>query len=191
MSDFDPNPNPNPPPPGGTPPPPPGLPPQPPAPDMSTLPPGYQQAAPGYQQPPPPGYQQYAAPNPNGLPPGVAITNPGARLGAYLLEFVLAIVTLGIGWLIWAAILAGNGQTPAKKILGQRVVMANGSGPCSFARMLFMRGLLAGIVVQIAVVFTLGIILFMPFWDKKNQNLWDKISETLVVDDPINAWRVS
>ncbi len=69
--------------------------------------------------------------------------------------------------------------------------MSNGSGPCSFARMLFMRGLLAGIVMQIVVAFTLGINLFMPLWDKRNQNLWDKISETLVVDEPNNAWGVS
>ncbi len=74
--------------------------------------------APSYQQPAPPGYQFAAAPNLNGLPPGVMITSPGARLGAFLLEFVLLIVTLGIGWLIWAAITAGNGQTPAEKVLG-------------------------------------------------------------------------
>jgi glutathione synthase len=50
--------------------------------------------------------------------------------------------------------------------------------------MLFMRGLVAGFVAGIAITFTLGILLFMPFWDKRNQNIWDKVSSTLVVNDP-------
>jgi hypothetical protein len=49
--------------------------------------------------------------------------------------------------------------------------------------MFFMRSIVAGIVVQIATMFALGIILFMPFWDKRNQNLWDKVSGTLVIQE--------
>jgi len=113
------------------------------------------------------------------------------RLLAYLLEGVLVVVTLFIGWLIWAAITAGNGQTPAKKILGQRVVRADGSGPVGLGTMLFMRGLIAGFVASIAITFTLGILVFMPFWDRRNQNIWDKVSGTLVVNDPANAWQVA
>lgn len=113
------------------------------------------------------------------------------RLVAYLLESVLVVVTLVIGWLIWAAITSGSGQTPAKKILGQRVVKADGSGPVGFGTMLFLRGIVAGFVAYFAVLFTLGILLFMPFWDKRNQNIWDKVSGTLVVDDPNNAWQVA
>ena len=41
--------------------------------------------------------------------------SPWARLGAYLLEQLLFLVTLGIGWIIWALTLGGKGQTPAKK----------------------------------------------------------------------------
>ena len=125
------------------------------------------------------------------LPPGVSIVTPGMRLVAYLLEAILVTITFGIGWLIWAAIIAGGGQTPAKKILGQRVIKADGSAPVGFGTMLFMRGLVAGFVAGIAITFTLGILLFMPFWDKRNQNIWDKVSGTLVVNDPANAWQVS
>jgi uncharacterized RDD family membrane protein YckC len=43
------------------------------------------------------------------------------RLGAYVLDATLAVLTLGIGWLIWSLIVWGEGQTPAKKILKIRV----------------------------------------------------------------------
>ena len=47
----------------------------------------------------------------------VEYASPGIRLGSYFLEGVLIIYTLGIGWLLWALTTAGNGQTPAKKLL--------------------------------------------------------------------------
>ncbi|MFM8380711.1 MAG: hypothetical protein ACKOA6_01785, partial [Actinomycetota bacterium] len=62
------------------------------------------------------------------------IASPWLRLAAYLLEAVLQTVTLGIGWLIWAAIVAGNGQTPAKQLLRMRVVGASEPRPVGFAR---------------------------------------------------------
>jgi hypothetical protein len=49
-------------------------------------------------------------------------------------------------------------------------------------------GLLGGIVAWLAITFTLGILLFMPFWDRRNQNLWDKVSNTYVVSDPNDVW---
>ena len=122
------------------------------------------------------------------LPPGVTITSPGMRIVAYLVEGLLMTVTLFIGWLIWAAMLADEGQTPAKKILGQRVVGATTLQPAGFGTMLVLRGLVGGLVAAIGIGLTLGVLLFMPFWDKRNQNLWDKVSGTLVVDDPNGAW---
>ena len=110
--------------------------------------------------------------------------SPWGRLGAYVLEAVLVTVTLGIGWLIWAAIIASQGQTPAKRILGHRVVMQDTGQTAGFARMFWVRGLLAGLVASVASVaipITLGILLFMPFWDKNNENIWDKVSGTRVV----------
>lgn len=107
--------------------------------------------------------------------------SPWGRLGAYLLESLLITVTLVVGWLIWAAIIASQGQTPAKRILGHRVVMQDTGQTAGFARMFWVRGLLAGLVASVAIPITLGILLFMPFWDKTNQNLWDKVSGTRVV----------
>ncbi len=108
--------------------------------------------------------------------------SPGTRFLSYLLESVLATVTLGIGWLIWAATLSGTGQTPGKKIMGLTVIDEQTKKPMTMGRMFWMRGIVAGFVAQIGIFFTLGILLFMPFWDKRNQNLWDRISASIVVN---------
>ena len=106
---------------------------------------------------------------------------PAARVAAWLLEGLLVIVTLGIGWIIWAATTAGAGQTPAKRLLGQQVVAIDTLRPVGMGRMFWMRYFIAGIVVSIAFPLTLGILVLMPLWDSKNQNLWDKVSATYVV----------
>ena len=135
----------------------------------------------------------YPAPVPQPLmsrapSPNIRAVSAWGRLGAYLLEGILAVVTLGIGWLIWAAMIAGTGQTPAKRLLKQRVINADTLRPAGFAKMFFVRGLLGGIVAGLAITFTIGVLLFMPFWDKRNQNLWDKVSNTYVVHDSNDQW---
>lgn len=128
------------------------------------------------------------APTTATLPLGVTAANPWIRLGSYFLEAILMVVTLGIGWLIWASMTAGSGQTPAKRLLKLRVIDASSLRPVGFGKMFWVRGLLAGIVAQFAILFTLGILLFMPFWDKRKQNIWDKVSSTYVVNDPNDIW---
>src|SRR5438067_8171963 len=54
--------------------------------------------------------------------PAYPLASKGKRFGAFLLEAVLAIVTLFIGWLIWSIIIWSKGQTPAKSILKMRVL---------------------------------------------------------------------
>ncbi len=122
------------------------------------------------------------------LPQGVTIANPWSRLASYFLEAVLTVVTLGVGWLIWAALIGGTGQTPAKKILKLRVIRAESLRPAGLGKMFWGRGFLGGIVAGIAIPFTLGVLAFMPFWDKRHQNIWDKVSNTFVVSDPGDAW---
>jgi uncharacterized RDD family membrane protein YckC len=129
-----------------------------------------------------------------GAPYGVAprptlkAVSPWGRLGAYLLEGILMVVTLWIGWVIWAAAIGGGGQTPAKRLLKYRVINAETQRPASLGKMFWVRGFLAGIVAYFAILFTLGIILFMPFWDKRNQNIWDKVSNCYVVYDANDQW---
>lgn len=124
----------------------------------------------------------------NGLPSGVSVASPWVRLGSYFVEAILMVVTLGIGWLIWGAMTAGSGQTPAKRVMKLRVIDSGSLKPVGFARMFWMRGFIAGIVAGVAITCTLGVLLFMPFWDKRNQNIWDKVSSSYVVSDPNDAW---
>lgn len=129
-------------------------------------------------------------PQPPRYPVGVREAGVGIRLVAYLLEAVLQIVTLGLGWLIWAAVIAGKGQTPAKQLLDLRVIDADDSSVFGFGRMLFLRGILAGLVAALVIPVTLGIIVLMPLWTKRKQNIWDKISNSVVVVDRFNAWNL-
>lgn len=129
------------------------------------------------------------APAGGSLPAGVVVANPWSRLGAFLLDVVLMIVTLGIGWIVWAALVVGTGQTPGKRLLHLRVISASTMRPVGFGTMFFMRGFVAEFVAFFAIPLTLGILLFMPFWDRRSQNLWDKVSSTYVVSDPDDAWQ--
>jgi uncharacterized RDD family membrane protein YckC len=106
------------------------------------------------------------------------------RFGTALVENLLILVTLGIGWIIWAFTLSGSGQTPAKKLLNQTVIDLDTGKPMKLGRMFWMRGFVGGFVANIAFFFTVGILSLMPFWDKRNQNIYDKISNSLVIETP-------
>jgi uncharacterized RDD family membrane protein YckC len=54
------------------------------------------------------------------LPDGVELASTGRRIGAFFLAIPLAIVTLGIGYVIWGLIVWRKGQTPALAVLGMR-----------------------------------------------------------------------
>ena len=121
------------------------------------------------------------------LPAGVVYAAPWLRFASYLLQAFLFSVTLGIGWLIWAAFIAGDGQTPAKRLLKLRVIRVGTLEPVGFARMFWMRGLVAGFVCAILLPLSLFILALLPFWNPRHQNLWDKVSGTYVVNDPFDV----
>jgi uncharacterized RDD family membrane protein YckC len=104
------------------------------------------------------------------------------------LEIVLVVATLAIGWLVWAALVARAGQTPAKQLLHLRVIATDSLQPVGFGRMFWMRGVV-GYLLYFVVAATLYILALMPFWDKRNQNVWDKVSDTYVVTDPDHLTR--
>ena len=111
---------------------------------------------------------------------GLDLASPWVRLGAYLLETILITVTLGIGWMVWALVISGNGQTPAKKIMDLTVIDKISLKPLSLGKMFWLQGVL-GYFATIIVTITLGLLSLMPFWDRHNQNLWDKFSSSYVV----------
>lgn len=122
----------------------------------------------------------YAQPGQVAFPAPLA--TPGRRFLGYLLYFVLFIVTLGIGYIIWDVILWQKGQTPAYKIMKMQVVRKDTGQPATGGTM-FLRGFVGGIAQGLLNYVIVGEVLwFMPFWDKDNQMLWDKISGTVVLD---------
>ena len=123
------------------------------------------------------------------LPAGVYLSSPWKRLAGYLIDMALISVTLGIGWLIWGAIVAAKGQTPGRQLLGMRVVAIRDGRPMSWGAMVFLRGLVGAFIASLAFICTLGVLAFMPLWDRNNQTIIDKVSSALVVDDPNGVYR--
>lgn len=128
-------------------------------------------------------------PPPSGAPsvqpgaPGGQITSVGRLFASGCLDALLMVVTLFIGWLIWGAITASNAQTPGKKLMGLQVVHAETGKPLSWAQMVLLRGLVGGIVMNIAGMLIIGLVLlFMPLWDARNQSVHGKISNSVVVE---------
>jgi uncharacterized RDD family membrane protein YckC len=117
-----------------------------------------------------------------GCPAGVTLSSSMRRLGAHLVDGVLCLVTCVIGWLIWSLIIYGRGQTPAKQLMGMRVVSLTTGTRASWGRM-FVREHLAKLLIGLLVGW-LVLPYFWLLWDKNRQQLWDKLLDTAVVDDP-------
>ena len=64
------------------------------------------------------------------------LASPQARLGAYMADIGLAIVTLFIGWFIWSMFTWQTGQTPAKRLMRQVVVDSRTNQPFTWVKML-------------------------------------------------------
>ena len=116
---------------------------------------------------------------PQGEPPYV-VSRVARLVIASLLDSLLVMVTLVVGWLIWAAITARQGATPGKKLMKMQVVDKDTGLPMSWARYVFLRGLVGGLVMSIPLVNL--VLFFMPLWDRLNQSVYGKVSNSVVVD---------
>jgi uncharacterized RDD family membrane protein YckC len=143
--------------------------------------------------PPPPPPLPYGAPGapvspyPGGypvvpVPPNVS--SAGKRFGAFLLEIPLAIVTLGIGWLIWDLILWKDGRSPAKQILKMRIIDSVTGQPIdwgrSFVRNFVYYGLLGAIPLLGAIYRLVGACFV---FNADRRAIWDRMANTFVVDE--------
>ncbi len=61
--------------------------------------------------------------------------SPQHRLAGLALDAVLVLVTFYIGYIVWALIIWGQGQTPGKQILRMRVYALETSKPATWAHM--------------------------------------------------------
>lgn len=142
-----------------------------------------------------PGFTCQACGQVSNLPPGVRLSSVGRRLGAYLLDGLLLLVTLILGWLIWSLIVWKDGRTPAKQLLGMRVARKDRGTPATWGTMclreLVGKGLVMGVLSFVSFGIAPLVLFFMLLWDRDRQELWDKIAGTLVVDDPTPAVTVA
>jgi uncharacterized RDD family membrane protein YckC len=151
---------------------------------------GYAPPAPqGYSAAPPPPQAYGAAPAgygpPQGLPPlppGTELASAGKRIGTYLLEIVLAVVTLGIGYLIWTLIVWARGQTPGKQVMKMRIYHLQNQRAASWGQM-FLRQFVGGIVNGILYIGFIVSVVFL-FTDPMRRTVPDRIAGTIELDDP-------
>ena len=130
--------------------------------------------------------------------PGVKLASPDRRLAGQALDLVLFIVTLGVGWGVWYLFVASQGQTPAKQILGMRVVDDDGQ-PAGLIHMVIRREFLfVPLLILGETNGLLGAGIFLAawmlsaawcIWDGDHQTLWDKLVGTRVITDRYGSLR--
>ena len=161
----------------------PGYPPAPPPQGAASYPPPPAGAPPyGYGQGVPPG--MYFDPESGlTLPAGTQLASAGRRIGAYFLSIVLAVVTLGIGWIIWGLVVWGRGQTPALQVLGMRAWRPTEQRVASWGYMALRE--IIGRIVDGILSFITGLISFiMMLTGKERKTLHDMVAGTVVLYDP-------
>ncbi|MDE2935102.1 MAG: RDD family protein [Chloroflexota bacterium] len=127
----------------------------------------------------------------------VVLASRGQRLSGHILEMVLFGLTLGLGWAFWFASTGRGGQTPAKRLLGMRVV--DGEGRPASLRQMVIRDVLLKVVAFVILDLLLlsmevegglnlalaGVVAWLAaalwcVWDGNRQCLWDKAAGTRV-----------
>jgi uncharacterized RDD family membrane protein YckC len=113
------------------------------------------------------------------------LTDPGRRLGAAVLDLVLFLVTLGLGWLVWALIVFRDGRTPGKQLLSMRVVHVRTGVPLGWGMMFVREILVRGLLIPMLSAVTLGIgglVATLMIFSPLHQTLWDRFCDTTVAD---------
>ena len=126
--------------------------------------------------------------------PELELASQGRRLAGFILDIPLFAITFGIGWLIWYLIRAQQGQSPAKQLLGIRVVREDGTAAglgWMLLRDLVIRGIgfsvlnLLITLIDWDLAFVTSILFALAalwcVWDANRQCLWDKAVGTYVV----------
>lgn len=122
------------------------------------------------------------------LPEGTQLASVSRRIGAYFLAFVLPVVTLGIGYLIWGAVVWGRGQTPTFQVLGMRCWRPE-TGRVAGWWWMALREVVGTMVDGILSFITLVISFVLMVSTRERQCLHDKVAGTVVLYDPNKVLR--
>lgn len=117
------------------------------------------------------------------LPNGVQLASIGRRIGAWFLAIPLAIVTLGIGYVIWGLIVWGQGQTPALQVLGMRCWRPETNRVATWGWMA-LREVIGRLVEGILSIITLLVSFILMCTGKERKTIHDHIAGTVVLHDP-------
>jgi uncharacterized RDD family membrane protein YckC len=148
---------------------------------------------PAWRQHPVPGgaVQPYHPHSPAGHPAAFSpapawdfpLVSAGGRLGAALLDVLLMLVTLWVGWFVWAMITWADGQSPAKKLLGHVVADAETGQPFDWGRMALrewaVKGLLGWVLNIVTLTVYTWVDCFTVFGDRQ-RTLHDRMSGSIV-----------
>ncbi|MBO0728482.1 MAG: RDD family protein [Acidimicrobiaceae bacterium] len=149
----------------------------------------------GFGPPPQPGRQAWNAPpgmyfDPVSglvLPEGVELASVARRVGAFFLSIGLAIVTLGIGYLIWGLIVWGGGRTPALQVLGMRCWRPETERVAGWWWMA-LREVVGRILLDITVLIAVASFILMLV-TRRRLALHDVVAGTVVLRDPNGVLR--
>ena len=136
-----------------------------------------------FPPPPPPPSWSGGSSVPAGASPAVAPVSVGTRVGASLLDVLLMIVTLGIGWIIWAVVLLKESTSPAKKMMGLAIVDVNTGAPATMTQMVLREIVGKWVLGSVTGIVTLASFV-MLFVTPNRQAVWDFIGTTTVVRRP-------
>ncbi|MFM8601180.1 MAG: RDD family protein [Actinomycetota bacterium] len=135
-----------------------------------------------FPPPPPPPSWSGGSSSP-GASPAVAPVSVGTRVAASLLDVLLMIVTLGIGWIIWAVVLLKQSTSPAKKMMGLVIVDVNTGAPATMTQMVLREIVGKWVLGSVTGVVTLASFV-MLFVTPNRQAVWDYIGTSTVVRRP-------
>jgi hypothetical protein len=111
---------------------------------------------------------------------------PARRVGAWLLDVVLFIACLGIGWTWWAWHTAARAATPGKAAFGMIVFTIDTRRPASRRRML-LSGLVYHATAVLIGIATLGVgwlYVVGAALGSSRRTIYDEWSQVVVMDRP-------
>jgi uncharacterized RDD family membrane protein YckC len=112
------------------------------------------------------------------LPQGVQLAPKGRVAASWFLAVGLFVVTLGVGYLAWAAVTWGQGQTPAQRLLGLRCWRRDTRDVAGRRPMTLRQG--TGLLLN-------GELLMGPLiwsWSRDLNSVGDFFAGTVVLHDP-------